>query len=227
MRWILYILIFLVLLVLAGFLFPREITLERSVYISKPPEAVFPYLNNFRNFNSWSPWYQMDPDTNYSYSGPEEGVGAMMSWRSDNPSVGNGSQTITASQPYSLVHTELDFGEQGKANAEFRLRPQGSGTNVTWWFNTDMGAGPIARWMGLAVKQMVGKSYETGLNKLKEVVESAEAPPAEPQMDNGSDSELPSDDDDVRGMEPGDMQPGGEQEEILEQEGEEPIEENP
>ncbi|MGL6158884.1 SRPBCC family protein [Microbulbifer sp.] len=227
MRWILYILIFLVLLVLAGFLFPREITLERSVYISKPPEAVFPYLNNFRNFNSWSPWYQMDPDTNYSYSGPEEGVGAMMSWRSDNPSVGSGSQTITSSQPYSLVHTELDFGEQGKANAEFRLRPQGSGTNVTWWFNTDMGAGPIARWMGLAVKQMVGKSYETGLNKLKEVVESAEAPPAEPQMDNGSDSELPSDDDDVRGMEPGDMQPGGEQEEILEQEGEEPIEENP
>ncbi|WP_377517691.1 hypothetical protein [Microbulbifer taiwanensis] len=48
-------------------------TLERSVTIAKPPQTVFPYVNNLRNFNSWSPWYQLDPNTKYEYSGPDEG----------------------------------------------------------------------------------------------------------------------------------------------------------
>ncbi|WP_226664936.1 SRPBCC family protein [Microbulbifer aggregans] len=171
MRWMLYILIFLALLVLAGFLFPREATTERSVYISEPPEVVFPYLNNFRNFNKWSPWFELDPDTEYVYEGVPEGNGATMRWRSNNPKVGNGSQTITASEPYSLVATTLDFGGQGTASANFKLVPQGQGTNVTWSFSSEMGAGPIARWMGVMVSRMVGQSYEDGLQKLKTVVE--------------------------------------------------------
>lgn len=226
MRWILYILVFLALLVLAGFLFPREVALERSVYIAKPPQAVFPYVNNSRNFNSWSPWYQLDPNTKYEYSGPDEGVGAMMSWSSDNPNVGSGSQTITASEPYSLVRTELDFGEQGDATAEFRLQPQGSGTNVTWQFSTDMGGGPIARWMGLLVKKMVGESYEQGLDKLKNLVESeAPAPAPAEEIDNGTDTELPPDANDSMGAEPDDMESDME-DQTLEEEGEEPVEED-
>lgn len=179
MRWILYILIFLALLVLAGFLFPRTATTERSVYIAEPPQVVFPYLNNFRHFNKWSPWYQLDPETEYRYEGLPEGSGAVMKWTSDNPSVGNGSQTITASEPYSRVATALDFGEQGTAKAEFDLKPQGSGTNVTWSFSSDMGGGPIARWMGLMVSKMVGQSYEEGLQNLKELTESEGAPKAQ------------------------------------------------
>ncbi|WP_078082926.1 SRPBCC family protein [Microbulbifer mangrovi] len=175
MRWILYILIFLALLVLAGFLFPRVATTERSVYIAEPPAVVFPYLNNFRNFNKWSPWYQIDPETEYTYEGFPEGNGAVMKWTSENPNVGTGSQTITASEPYSRIATDLDFGPQGKAKAEFRLQPQGSGTNVTWTFASEMGGSPIARWMGLLVSRMVGKSYEDGLQKLKTLVESESA----------------------------------------------------
>ncbi|WP_051686826.1 SRPBCC family protein [Microbulbifer sp. HZ11] len=190
MRWILYILLFLALLVLAGFLFPRVATTERSVYIAEPPEVVFPYLNNFRNFNKWSPWYQIDPNTEYTYEGFPEGNGAIMNWKSDNPSVGNGSQTITASEPYSRVATDLDFGSQGQAKAEFTLQPQGSGTNVTWSFESEMGGSPIARWMGLMVSRMVGKSFEDGLQKLKNLVESeasAGAPPV------SADEAVPSD----------------------------------
>ncbi|WP_250461995.1 SRPBCC family protein [Microbulbifer litoralis] len=227
MRWILYILVFLALLVLAGFLFPRQVTLERSVYIAKPPEAVFPYLNNFRNFNRWSPWHQLDPETDYEYSGPAEGVGAAMRWSSENPSVGSGSQKIVASEPDSLVRTELDFGEQGTADAELRLQPQGGGTNVTWWFSTEMGAGPVARWMGLLVERMVGNSYQQGLDKLKRVVESSPAAESGEEVmptDEGSDTDLPPDRDDVMGAEPGGTKaPPGDG--TLERENEEPIEE--
>lgn len=213
MRWLLYILVFIALLVLAGFLLPREISAERSVYISKPPEAVFPYLNNFRHFNNWSPWYELDPDAQYSYSGPADGEGASMSWTSDKPNVGNGSQTIVESVPYSKVRTELDFGEHGTAGAEFRLVPQGTGTNVTWAFSSDMGSGPIARWMGLIVKRMIAQDYEKGLQNLKLLLESTDTPPAVNDLSVESDNSA--------GMDPDMDSP------ILEEEGEEEVEESP
>lgn len=205
MRWMLYILIFLALLVLAGFLFPRVATTERSVYIAEPPEVVFPYLNNFRNFNKWSPWFDLDPGTEYVYEGFPEGNGATMRWRSDNPKVGNGSQTITASEPYSHVATALDFGTQGKASADFNLVPQGQGTNVTWSFSSEMGAGPIARWMGLMVSKVVGKSYEEGLQKLKTVVEQ-EATDARDGTPQPAEAGAEGDSPDV--IEPEDVDPG-------------------
>ncbi|MCW8128056.1 SRPBCC family protein [Microbulbifer halophilus] len=97
-----------------------------------------------------------------------------MRWSSENPNVGSGSQKIIASKPHSLVRTEMDFGKQGTAEAEFRLRPQNGGTQVTWQFRTSMGSGPVARWMGLLVKRMVGDSCQQGLEKLKKVAESTE-----------------------------------------------------
>ncbi|WHI52493.1 SRPBCC family protein [Microbulbifer sp. MLAF003] len=208
MRWIIYILIFLVLLLLAGYLFPREVSLERSVYIDKPPQAVFPYVNNFRKFNSWSPWRNIDPSMQYDYSGPEEGVGAEMSWRGENSKAGNGSQTITASTPNSMVRTKLAFGDGSTAEAEFKLQPEGEGTKITWAFMSDTGGGPRERWMGLAVKKMVGESYEHGLSKLKNLLESstdAIEGPTPGGADQGSSnttdsvSDIPSDVDDAMG----------------------------
>ncbi|WP_346836911.1 SRPBCC family protein [Microbulbifer sp. SAOS-129_SWC] len=213
MRWIIYLFLFLALLVLAGFLLPREVTLERSAYVTRPPQAVFPYANDLRKFNLWSPWYQLDPAARYQFSGPRTGVGASMTWHSDNPNVGNGAQTITASEPPSLVRTQLDFGKQGRALSEMQLRPQGSGTNVTWRFSTDMGAGPVARWMGLLVKKMVGQSYERGLAKLKDVVEASEPPTPREQapaddMDSGSGDSQPLEGEDDLDGQPDTMDPG-------------------
>ncbi|MFA0810029.1 SRPBCC family protein [Microbulbifer epialgicus] len=208
MRWIIYILIFLVLLLLAGYLFPREVTLERSIYIDKPPQAVFPYVNNFHKFNSWSPWRNIDPSMQYKYSGPEEGVGAEMSWRGENSKEGSGSQTIIASTPNSMVRTKLAFGDGSTAEAEFKLLPEGDGTQITWGFNSDTGGGPRERWMGLAVKKMVGESYEQGLTKLKNLLESSdntgkkdtsEAASQESNDTTDSVSDIPSDVDDAMG----------------------------
>ncbi|HEY8570300.1 SRPBCC family protein [Microbulbifer sp.] len=217
MRWLLYILVFLALLVLAGFLFPRVATTERSVYIAEPPQVVFPHLNNFRNFNQWSPWYQLDPQAEYTYEGFPEGNGAVMKWHSDDPSVGTGSQTITASEPYSHIAMDLDFGAQGKAKSEFKLQSQGSGTNVTWSFSSEMGGSPVARWMGLLVEKMVGKSYEEGLQKLKTVVESQDEP---------ADSTSPTSEEAVpagpSAIEPEEIDPGMENEILEEDEIEEP-----
>jgi hypothetical protein len=203
MRWILYIFVFLILLLLAGYLFPREVSLERSIYIDKPPQTIFPYVNDYRKFNSWSPWRHIDPAMEYKYSGPETGVGATMSWHGENSNEGSGTQTIIASTPDSTVLNKLNFGDGSEASAEFRLMPQNGGTQVVWSFNTDTGGGPRERWMGLAIKKMVGESYEQGLAKLKQLMESStkteEANKEETKDTSNSVSDIPSDVDDAMG----------------------------
>ena len=56
-------------------------------------------------------------------------------------------------------------------NQSLLLAPAGASTQVTWTLDIDMGASPIAHYFGLMMDRMIGKDYETGLNKLKTLVE--------------------------------------------------------
>ena len=88
-------LILLVLLVAIGLLLPSAAQVERSIVIDAPAEQIFPHVNSMRAFHAWSPWSDIDPDTAYEFSGPEQGVGSRMTWQSGNSQVGHGSQEIT------------------------------------------------------------------------------------------------------------------------------------
>ncbi len=166
-------LLFVVLLV-ASFFLPEKTAVSRSVDISAPPEAVYTKIDNFQSFNQWSPWAGVDPDTQYQFSGPERGTGAVMTWESENPQVGSGRQEIIAAEPGRSLTTHLDFGKQGNAEASFLLEPTGDGTRITWGFETHWGYNPIGRYMGLMMDKWVGSEYEKGLASLKSLVESSQ-----------------------------------------------------
>jgi uncharacterized membrane protein len=165
------ILILTAIFVGGGLLLPGEVHVERSTVIQADASRIFPYLNNFRRFNEWSPWAQRDPNTRYTFSGPDAGRGATMSWESDHEEVGYGSQEIVESIPNDRVATALNFGQMGTARAAFRLQPDDSGTKVTWSLDTSLPANPIARWMGLFFDRFIGPDYEEGLARLKAAVE--------------------------------------------------------
>ncbi|RVT84530.1 hypothetical protein DXV76_12700 [Rhodobacteraceae bacterium CCMM004] len=174
LKWILGVVLALAaVFVVGGLLLPREVTVARSATVQAPPEAVFPHVNSLRQTMEWSPWLSRDPETEVTFSGPESGVGAAMSWSSDDPQVGQGSQEIVASTENREVVTALDFGAMGTAEARFLLRPEGDETQVTWTLDTDMGAGPMGRWMGLMMDRWVGADYDRGLANLKARVEGA------------------------------------------------------
>lgn len=158
--------------VVVGLLLPSSSHVERSTTISAPQATVFALVNGFASFNQWSPWYERDPDATYTYQGPDFGVGAKLTWASDNPEVGSGSQTISKSEPFELVESSLDFGPQGTAVAFFRFEPSADGTRVTWGFDTDHGFSIIRRYMGLMFDKWVGPDYEQGLARLKVLAES-------------------------------------------------------
>ncbi len=170
-----YILIIIVVLIgglLGGaFLLPSQVHVERQAVIAAPPGAIFPLVNNFRNSEKWSPWLARDRQTRIEYSGPEQGVGAKMVWRSDHPEVGNGSQEITASETDRLVRVALAFEGHGNATGMFNLTPKGAGTLVVWGFDTELGANPVMRYMGLMFDKWVGSDFETGLANIKRIAE--------------------------------------------------------
>lgn len=171
-RLVLGILLLAALLVAVSFALPQQVAVARSTVINAPEGDIFPFLNSPRNFNKWSPWAARDPNTEYEFFGPEAGVGAGMKWKSENPDVGQGTQKIIESEPNASVKLTLDFGEMGNAEATYVLRPSGAGTEVQWGFETDVGNNPMMRWMGLMFDRWVGKDYETGLAKLKSMVEA-------------------------------------------------------
>lgn len=159
------------LFLIVGFLLPRNVTVERDLVVDAPPEAVFPHISSLQAFAAWSPWGDLDPDMQVTYSGPDTGVGNVMEWTSDHPNVGNGRQEIVEIVENEHVRTDLDFGDMGTAKAWWRLTPDGSGTRVIWGLDADMGAGPIGRWFGLMMDRMVGDDYERGLSRLQAAVE--------------------------------------------------------
>lgn len=160
----------ILLLVLIGFVLPGEVHVERSTTIAAPPSAVYAHLINFHKFNAWSPWAEKDPNAKYTFEGAAEGPGAKMSW-TGNDDVGTGSQTITEVEVNKRVVTALVFGEEDNAVATFTLTPDGDGTKIVWGLDTNMGSNPIGRWFGLFFDSMIGPDYESGLAKLKTIVE--------------------------------------------------------
>jgi len=154
-----------------AYLLPQQVHVERSTVIAAPPATIFTLLNGYKRYNEWSPWAEMDPNAAYTYSGPATGRGAKLAWKGNPKTVGEGSQTITASEPYTSVGMDLDFGSEGVAKAAFSIAPTTIGTRVTWGFDSDLGMNPVSRYFGLMFDGMIGKDFEKGLANLKTLAE--------------------------------------------------------
>ena len=161
-----------VLLAGIGLLLPRQVHVERSIVIDAPRATVFALVDGFKQFNKWSPWAGLDPNAKYTVEGPEFGVRAKQSWVGNPKTVGSGSQEIIEAEPLTRVKSRLEFGDNPPATAEFALAPEGSGTHVTWSFDSDMGPRPIGRYFGLMMDRWIGPDYERGLAGLKTLAES-------------------------------------------------------
>jgi dienelactone hydrolase len=174
MKKILYILATLVVLVLvATLLIPAHTHVERSIVIDASPATVYRYVADFREFNRWSPWAQRDPETKYEFTGPAIGTGAKMSWFSEHPEVGSGSQQVTEADPPHKLKVKLEFGEDmGEAFSGYILEPQGESTKLVWTFDSESGFNPVHRFFGLMMDKWVGSDYEQGLASLKQLIEA-------------------------------------------------------
>lgn len=169
---ILILLLLPIVLIAVSLFLPSRYQVEREVAIKAPPEAIYPWLAQLSRWPDWTVWNtNMDPTLVYTYSGPAEGVGAMMNWTAKS---GNGSLKLTSADVKEGVKYELDFA-QGKFQCHGGVRmgplPDGS-TKVTWLNEGSLGWNPVSRYFGLFMDKMMGGDFLKNLENLKQRAEA-------------------------------------------------------
>ena len=151
---------------------PDTFTVTRSTTIKAPPEKIIPLVNDFRNWQSWSPWENLDPAMQRTFSGPASGTGAVYQWQG-NSDVGRGRMEITGQQLPSKVTVKLDFIEPIASSnvTEFSFVPQGDSTTVNWTMTGPMMFVTKIMSVFTSMDKMIGNDFDKGLAKMKTVAE--------------------------------------------------------
>lgn len=180
-RVLLSFLLAIVALVLVVAFQPADFQVSRSSIIAAPAAEIFPHVNDFRRWESWSPWAKLDPAMKVTYEGAATGEGAIYTW-SGNSEVGQGKMTLLKSVPAQSIRIQLDFIKPMRAEniTEFAFAPDGQGTRVTWTMSGRNNFVAKAFHMVMDVGRMVGADFEKGLASLKTTVESASSKKAAP-----------------------------------------------
>jgi uncharacterized protein YndB with AHSA1/START domain len=152
---------------------PDAFQIQRSISINTPPDKVFPHINDFHKWDSWSPWEKLDPNLQRTHSGAPSGKGAIYAWEG-NSNVGSGRMEILESTPPSRILIKLDFLKPFEAHNQTEFKMEGSGPTTVVWTMTGAQAFPM-KVMGvfMSMDNMVGKDFEKGLASLKAVAEGA------------------------------------------------------
>lgn len=153
---------------------PSDFAVSRSATIAAPPAAVFEQVNDFHNWEAWSPWAKLDPTAKNTFEGPTSGKGAIFRW-DGNHEVGSGSMTITESRPSDRILIDLAFLKpfEGTNKTEFTFVPQGDQTKVTWTMSGHNAFVSKAFCLVMNGKKMISDKFDEGLASMKKIVETA------------------------------------------------------
>ncbi|MDB5946475.1 MAG: Polyketide cyclase/dehydrase [Ramlibacter sp.] len=150
---------------------PDTYHVERSVNIKAPAEKIFPFINDFRQWEAWTP-FNKDPAMKKTYSGNASGKGASYAW-DGNKEAGSGDITITNSAPPHKVVFDLHMITpfEGRNVGTISLDQAGDTTTVTW--SVDDKHTLMLKVIGLLVDldKKIGGDFEAGLAKLKSLAE--------------------------------------------------------
>ena len=151
---------------------PDTFSVRRVTTVRAPPEKIFPLINDFHQWGTWSPWEDKDPAMKRTYSGAGSGKGAVYAW-DGNKNVGIGRMEILEVSAPSKIVIKLDFFKPFEAHntAEFTMLPQGDATSLRWLMHGPAPFMSKVMQVFMNMDKMIGKDFEAGLAKLKKITE--------------------------------------------------------
>lgn len=141
-------------------------SVSRSLEIPVAPSVVFGLIQDFHEWNRWSPWDGPHMDHTATFTGPQSGVGAKYAW--DGKKSGAGSMEIVSLEPEKQIDIDLRFTRPWKSTSPttFAFEPTSTGTRVTWTMrgeNKGVGA-LVAKFFNM--DKMLGSDFVLGLGQL-------------------------------------------------------------
>lgn len=158
------------LLTAVALLMSPEFKVEQSIVIQASPEAIHPYVNDLKQWQKWSPWQELEPDTVTRYGDLTQGVGASQSWQGKG---GSGHLHITASSVGNGIAYDVFFGDDTVPSIsaiEYKIIDSNS-TRVSWSFSGEVDMPVLGGFYALLIRSMSNDMYGKGLTKLKALVE--------------------------------------------------------
>lgn len=102
---------------------------KRSHTIKAPIEVVFNEINDFRNWENWGPWYELDSTIVASFPDLTSGVDASYTWTGAD---GNGSMKTISLIPNKEIIQQIDFGTGSTPEVYWNFDKTEFGTEVIW-----------------------------------------------------------------------------------------------
>jgi len=157
-----------------GLLLPSKRTLSHSVETNRPMATTFDVLNGFARFNDWNQLRKYDPRMTMTLSGPAMGVGAKMSYVSNDRAVGSGTWEIIESEPGEMIRYKIiDSARGDNKTMTFRFErtgPNNRNVKITQRYSVTYGFDMLGRYAGMYVTRNVGDEVRRGLGKLSNLL---------------------------------------------------------
>lgn len=154
----------------------KNYAVEKEVTINKPKQEVFDYVKLLKNQDNFSKWASMDPGMKKTYTGTDGTVGFVSRWESENPDVGTGEQEIKNITEGERVDYELRFIKPFESTENAYMTTENvndSTTLLKWGFDGKMNYPMNLMLLFMDFEKMIGGDFETGLNKLKTILENS------------------------------------------------------
>lgn len=146
----------------ATYALPRHVAVERTATLAAAPSAILALAASNRGYQSFNPYKSLDPALEIELFGPVSGVGSGFRFHGAD---GIGSQTVS-DVTAETVTFHIDLGALGQPTQSISAVPATAGAQVTWRVDADMGFNPMFRVIGLFMDNMMGPTFELGLEKL-------------------------------------------------------------
>jgi len=132
-------------------------SVEKSIHIEAPIDAVFGRVRDFKGWVDWSPWIIAEPNCSLDYEDDGKGY----SW--DGEIIGSGEMEIKNETAPKVIDYRLTFLKPWKSECttHFKFAEKDGGTQVHWTMN---GSLPwFMFWMKGMMTTFVGMDYDRGL----------------------------------------------------------------
>jgi len=167
-----YIIILLLIVIIGSCTYiavqPNSYDVKRTRTINAPAAVLFGNINDYKNWEAWSPWVEKEPDLQFTYPEQTSGVGGSYSWIGKD---GAGNMKTLAVSPYDSISQEMQFDDFPSSNVYWKFEKADNGTSVIWGMKSDSTPFMLKFYALISggMDNMVGPDFERGLQKLDSV----------------------------------------------------------
>tara|TARA_R110001583_G_scaffold8413_7_gene40223 strand:- start:7970 stop:8998 length:1029 start_codon:yes stop_codon:yes gene_type:complete len=164
-------LFFLLLVLVIGFAIyiatlESKYDIKQTRIIKAPAEVIFNNINDFKNWQHWNPWFELDSTIVASYPDDTSGVGASYTWTGKD---GSGTMRTISLIPNKEIIQQIDFGAGSTPEVYWDITTTETGNAVTWGMRGNRSFGEKIYWLtqGGIEKNMI-PMYHRGLELLEQ-----------------------------------------------------------